>query len=512
MLFTVCTAYGRCPSDSVKVYFRVGYRQFDLNISENRSQVAAFIDKIREADAADNIDRLVVRAYASPDGYYYSNARLARYRCDAIVNYIIDSTGIRRDLIQAFPGGIAWKELRNMVASRPEVPLREKILEILDNTPVWVFDSSGRVIDGRKKQLMELAAGVPYRWMYDNIFPELRNAVAVQVYLKSDSSDGQEQHDNHLVIGSVQCDNQKLAENQKDSLGFSDKQELKDSTEFSDNRKRNDTLGHHDAAEIAYSKNLLECRELNDSQELADKRDLKDNRVQKDCRESENNHVMAENPEQCSSHDVKVSRELNDSRTPETQAIPSHRFALKTNMLFDALLIPNIGAEFYLGKDLSVYGEWMYAWWSNNNLHRYYRIYGGDLGLRWWFGKRAHEKPLTGHHVGVYGGVFTFDFEFGGRGYLGGLPGGNIFDSCFINGGIEYGYSLPVSKHLNIDFSLGAGYTSGKYMEYIPDGFEHGYLWQATKRFGWVGPTKAEISLVWLLGRGNGNTKKGGEK
>ena len=38
------------------------------------------------------------------------------------------------------------------------------------------------------------------------------------------------------------------------------------------------------------------------------------------------------------------------------------------------------------------------------------------------------------------------------------------------------------------------------------------YVWQATKNRHWFGPTKAEISLVWLLGRGNSNNKTGGVK
>ncbi len=214
---------------------------------------------------------------------------------------------------------------------------------------------------------------------------------------------------------------------------------------------------------------------------------------------------------------------MQDSIPTSTHAVPSayvdvkgerkpYYFALKTNMLYDAALVPNLGIEFYLGKNLSLYGDWMHAWWSKRDRNRYYRIYGGELGLRWWFGDKAHEKPLTGHHAGIYAGAYTFDMEFGGRGYLGGLPGGHLLDRCFINAGLEYGYSLPVSKHFNIDFSIGIGYTGGKYMEYLPDGFEHGYLWQTTKRFSWIGPTKAEISLVWLLGRGNVNVKKGGEK
>lgn len=51
----------------------------------------------------------------------------------------------------------------------------------------------------------------------------------------------------------------------------------------------------------------------------------------------------------------------------------------------------------------------------------------------------------------------------------------------------------------------------GRYYEYEPlDGH---YVWKATKNRHWIGPTKAEVSLVWLLGHGNyNNKKKGGDK
>ena len=184
--------------------------------------------------------------------------------------------------------------------------------------------------------------------------------------------------------------------------------------------------------------------------------------------------------------------------------------ALKTNMLYDVLAVPNIGVEFYLGKNWSISGNWMYGWWKKNSSHRYWRIYGGDLAVRYWLGKKANEKPLTGHHIGIYGQAFTYDFEWGGKGYMGGEPGGTLWDKTNYAAGVEYGYSLPVANRLNIDFTLGVGYWGGKYYEYIPlDGH---YVWQATKKRHWFGPTKAEISLVWLLGKGNSNNKKGGMK
>lgn len=180
---------------------------------------------------------------------------------------------------------------------------------------------------------------------------------------------------------------------------------------------------------------------------------------------------------------------------------------LKTNMLLDALLIPNIGAEFYIGRNWSLTADWMYGWWDHDRTHYYWRAYGGTLGARWWFGNKAHDKPLTGHHLGIFAGVVTYDFELGHGGIMGGLPHGTLWDRCNFISGIEYGYSLPVAKRLNIDFSVGFGYMGGKYLKYEP---KYGlYIWQSTHHIRWIGPTKAEISLVWLLGCDNYNRKKG---
>lgn len=183
--------------------------------------------------------------------------------------------------------------------------------------------------------------------------------------------------------------------------------------------------------------------------------------------------------------------------------------ALKTNLLFDALALPEIGAEFYLGKNFSIVGNWVYGWWDNDRTHHYWRAYGGDLALRRWFGSKANEKPLTGHHLGVYGGIITYDFEWGGRGYMGGLPGRTLWDRCNWYCGVEYGYSLPIARRINIDFTIGLGYLGGEYRVYDPiDGC---YVWKETRKRNWFGPTKAEVSLVWLIGSGNYN-KKGGTR
>lgn len=171
---------------------------------------------------------------------------------------------------------------------------------------------------------------------------------------------------------------------------------------------------------------------------------------------------------------------------------------IKTNLLYDAALIPNIGFDVYMGRNWSATVNWEYAWWKNDNHHWYWRCYGGDFELRRWFGKKAYEKPLTGHHIGPYFQLVTYDFELGHRGYQ-----ARRWTKA---AGISYGYSLPIKRRLNLDFEIGIGYAWGHFYEYDP--IDDHYVWQATTRRRYIGPTKLEISLVWLVGHNNFNKKK----
>ena len=167
--------------------------------------------------------------------------------------------------------------------------------------------------------------------------------------------------------------------------------------------------------------------------------------------------------------------------------------ALRTNLLYDAVVVPNIGLEVAVGAGFTIGADWFYTWIPLDKPHFYWQTYGGYLTLRYYIGKQAKENPYTGHHVGLYGSMLTYDVEFGGIGYQAAQFG--------FGGGVEYGYSLPVARSLCIDFNLGLGYQGGEYKKYMPtdDGTGH-YVWMSTHRRHWFGPTKAEISLKWLIG------------
>ena len=103
--------------------------------------------------------------------------------------------------------------------------------------------------------------------------------------------------------------------------------------------------------------------------------------------------------------------------------------------------------------------------------------------------KRIRRDKLTGHFVGVYGESGKYDFE-------------HKKDICyqgeFWSAGLSYGYSMPIGKRLNMEFSISAGYASIAYRGYTPsDDYET--LWRDPEKVGkwhYFGPTKAQVSLV----------------
>lgn len=185
-------------------------------------------------------------------------------------------------------------------------------------------------------------------------------------------------------------------------------------------------------------------------------------------------------------------------RVEMTEMVPQEGFCanLRTNLLMDLAMIPNVGLELHLGKRWSMGASWAYSWWDKDANNFYWRVYGGELNFRKYFGKKIKDVNLSGHHIGVYGHAFTYDFEVSPKGQLSKLNFGV---------GLDYGYSVPLTRRLNLDFSVGFGYLTGEYKLYEFD--TDCYVWQETRQRHWIGPTKAEIALVWNFGKERGGRR-----
>lgn len=416
----------------IRIGFRVGTSTIDPALGGNAARLSEIISLLERLgqlgdDSTMLLSEVRFSGYASPEGGYNRNRQLAAARLRALETYVRDRVALPDSVVTHHEGGIAWNYLAELVETS-DIPYKEETLHILRDFPEFVYDRSGRLVDSRKKQLMELRGGRTWHALAARFFAPLRNACTILVTIK------------HVPqpVAPAPATPEKAPEPPKQP--------------------------EQPAVQLPAA-DTLALRQLFEEQERAEKRG----------------------------------------------------FALKTNLLYDVLAVPNIGIELPLGRNWSASAGWMYGWWSRNAGHRYWRIYGGELAVRKWFGRRAAERPLAGHHVGLYGQIFTYDFELGGKGYMGGRPGSGIWEKLNYAAGIEYGYSLPVARRLHLDFTVGIGYWGGKYYEYEP--LEGHYVWLTSRNRRWFGPTKAEISLVWLLGRGNaksgaknGAKTKGGAK
>jgi hypothetical protein len=175
-------------------------------------------------------------------------------------------------------------------------------------------------------------------------------------------------------------------------------------------------------------------------------------------------------------------------------------WAVKSNLLYDLALLPDLRAEFMLGEQYSLEFGGQWAWWTSNKSHDYAeRIQAFGLEWRYWLGNRERRTPLSGHYLGLYGMAGTYDVRWGaGTGYLSNMS---------YSAGVSYGYSMRLGRSLNLELGLSVGYVGGKYQTYhIYDSMQDIFYRDATFSRHYWGPTGARVSLVWLLG-GKNETK-----
>ncbi len=415
--------HAQSQQDTLQVYFRRGYAVLELELRENRKTLDELTAVLKECenDTSRHFARLHVEGNASPDGTAQANVRLTRKRVEAVLDYLRQRVEIPDRLVSVQANGFDWEGLYLRVEDDPDCPARQEVIGLLADTPEWIYDAQGRIVDGRRKRLMDLRGGLPYRYLSEKVFPDLRNATITLYYQTDDARTPKETSDPSLgrVPGTV-------------------------AGEVSDTLAAASPMG--EAAP-----------------------------VEKTSGEGEG--------------DVRQGEIASDTLVQQ----PWHRLAIKTNLLYDAILMPSLEVEYRIDDRWSVAVEGSVAWWKRDSRHKYYQIATILPEGRYWFGTK---KPWHGHYVGVFAGGSWYDLENGARGYKG----------EFFATGVSYGYMFPIGRSLSIEAGLGVGFLHTTYEEYLPiDGH---YVYQQTSRTNWFGPVKVKLALVWRLW----NDKKGGRR
>lgn len=109
---------------------------------------------------------IYLKGYASPEGSYASNARLAENRVKALRDYMNNEYQFKPGFFTLDFEPEDWDGLKTKVEADMEVPARDEVLAIIGND---------EVPDRKEAQLKALKGGAAYRYVLNVIFPSLRH-------------------------------------------------------------------------------------------------------------------------------------------------------------------------------------------------------------------------------------------------------------------------------------------------------------------------------------------------
>lgn len=161
-------------------------------------------------------------------------------------------------------------------------------------------------------------------------------------------------------------------------------------------------------------------------------------------------------------------------------------WSIKTNLLYDATTTFNLGGEIrlsdYLTLDMSVsYNPWTF---SENRKFKHVLV---QPELRYWI-----YEPFNGHFLGAH--LLYSHFNAGN------LPFGSLRDNRYQGNayglGFSYGYQWILSRHWNLEATLGLGYM---YLDYSRYDCKDCGAKTGEGHKNYFGPTKAGISLIYII-------------
>jgi len=170
----------------------------------------------------------------------------------------------------------------------------------------------------------------------------------------------------------------------------------------------------------------------------------------------------------------------DDSQLP---TLLKPKFYMNTNLLYWAILLPNIGAEWKSSENTGLYLNlaWTRFHWNHGWLNYGYFVI--NPGIRYYPDREKKWFAGLELQIGEYSYKMT---EKGSQG-------------DFKGGGFTTGYQLKINDKIDVDFKIGFGYLYiSHYEKFVRD--ERGnYRLDFPKSKGYWGPTQVGISLVWKI-------------
>jgi len=133
---------------------------------EELKKIIATIDLVKN-DQNTRITEIDIVGYASPEGSYNSNARLAQARSEALKKYVQDLYHFEQDIIKVSSIPEDWQGLRKYVANS-SFAQKEEMLSLLDDENLSY--------DARELRLKTFDGGKAYTTLLNDCYPALRHS------------------------------------------------------------------------------------------------------------------------------------------------------------------------------------------------------------------------------------------------------------------------------------------------------------------------------------------------
>jgi len=168
--------------ESLSIYFRSGSDIVDRTYADNGYALVDMISCIRAIQSSDDcrIVKIIIAGFASPEGSFLANDRLAWERAVAVKEIMLNNTNLSNRVVSIYNGSVDWRGLYRLVA-QSDMYHKYQILNIIDLAPI-VGDAR---YASRMDELKRLNNGEPYKYMLNNIFPLLRNAAYIKIYYEN---------------------------------------------------------------------------------------------------------------------------------------------------------------------------------------------------------------------------------------------------------------------------------------------------------------------------------------
>lgn len=164
--------------DSVYVLFKQGNSDLDLTFGNNGQRLEDFLNSVNryKNDSVFLVSqRIHISSWASLEGSYSLNKRLAQNRAVALRKYVSERIALPDSVIVTEKRFFDWKMLADQVASS-DMLSKDKVLHIIATVPEIERREDGTVVYERIRQLRVLDGGAAWDYMYRHHFPAMRYA------------------------------------------------------------------------------------------------------------------------------------------------------------------------------------------------------------------------------------------------------------------------------------------------------------------------------------------------